>query len=100
MVFKAYDIRGVVDKELTLDLVEKIGYAISKFFKGEDVVVGMDVRTHSFKIVEALSRGLLAESNIVFIGTSTTPIVHYASYVLDRPAVMVTASHNPRSTTA
>ncbi|MEM1836991.1 MAG: phosphomannomutase/phosphoglucomutase [Pyrobaculum sp.] len=95
MVFKAYDIRGVVDKELTLDLVEKIGYAISKFFKGEDVVVGMDVRTHSFKIVEALSRGLLAESNIVFIGTSTTPIVHYASYVLDRPAVMVTASHNP-----
>lgn len=95
MVFKAYDIRGVVDKELTVDLVEKIGFAISKFFGGGDIIVGMDVRTHSFRIAEALSRGLLAGGNVVFIGTSTTPITHYASYILDRPAVMITASHNP-----
>ncbi|MEZ0248165.1 MAG: phosphomannomutase/phosphoglucomutase [Thermoproteus sp.] len=94
-VFKAYDIRGVVDKDLTIDLVEKIGYAISKFFGGEDVVLGMDVRTHSFRLAEALSRGLLAGGNVVFIGTATTPLVHYASLVLDRPAVMITASHNP-----
>ncbi|MGC9130239.1 MAG: phosphomannomutase/phosphoglucomutase [Pyrobaculum sp.] len=94
-VFKAYDIRGVVDSELTTELVEKIGYAISKFFNGEDVVVGMDVRTHSFRIAEALSRGLLAGGSIVFIGTSTTPITHFASYVLQKPAVMITASHNP-----
>ncbi|MGB9705398.1 MAG: phosphomannomutase/phosphoglucomutase, partial [Pyrobaculum sp.] len=94
-VFKAYDIRGLVDSELTTELVEKIGYAISKFFNGEDVVVGMDVRTHSFRIAEALSRGLLAGGSIVFIGTSTTPITHFASYVLQKPAVMITASHNP-----
>lgn len=94
-MFKAYDIRGVVDRELTMELVEKIGVAISKFFGGEDVVVGMDVRTHSFRIAEALSRGLLSSSNVVFIGTSTTPVTHYASYVLNKPAVMITASHNP-----
>jgi len=95
-VFKAYDIRGVVDKELTMDLVEKIGFAVSKFFMGSDVVVGMDVRLHSFRIVEALSRGLLAGGgNVIFIGTVTTPVTHYASYILRKPAVMVTASHNP-----
>ena len=94
-VFKAYDIRGVVDKELTTDIVEKIGYALAKFFNGSDVIVGMDVRTHSFRIAEALSSGLLAGGNVIFIGTSTTPATHYASYILNKPAVMVTASHNP-----
>ncbi|MEZ0320277.1 MAG: phosphomannomutase/phosphoglucomutase [Pyrobaculum sp.] len=94
-VFKAYDIRGVVDKDLTMDIVEKIGYAIAKFFNGSDVILGMDVRTHSFKIAEALSRGLLTSGNVIFIGTSTTPVAHYASYMLNKPAVMVTASHNP-----
>ncbi|AAL63013.1 phosphomannomutase (pmm) [Pyrobaculum aerophilum str. IM2] len=94
-VFKAYDIRGVVGSELTDELVEKIGYAISKFFNGSDVIVGMDVRTHSFKIAEALSRGLLAGGHVIFIGTSTTPIAHFASQTLQKPAVMITASHNP-----
>ncbi|MFN7106156.1 MAG: phosphomannomutase/phosphoglucomutase, partial [Pyrobaculum sp.] len=94
-VFKAYDIRGVVDIELTEGLVEEIGYALAQFFKGDDVIVGMDVRTHSFKIAEALSRGLLAGGNVIFIGTSTTPLTHYASHILDKPAVMITASHNP-----
>jgi len=94
-VFKAYDIRGVVDVELTMDLVEKIGFAITKFFQGSDIVVGMDVRTHSFRIVEALSRGLTAGGDVVFLGTSTTPMTHYASYTLGKPAVMITASHNP-----
>lgn len=94
-VFRAYDIRGVVDKELTTDLVEKIGYALARLFGGDDVIVGMDVRLHSFRIAEALSRGLLASSNMVFVGTVTTPAVHYASRALDRPAVMITASHNP-----
>lgn len=94
-VFKAYDIRGVVDRELTMELVEKIGYAISKFFGGGDIIVGMDVRTHSFRIAEALARGLLSGGDVIFIGTSTTPVTHYASYVLQRPAVMITASHNP-----
>jgi len=94
-VFKAYDIRGVVDRELTMDLVERIGFAVSKFFGGDDVVVGMDVRLHSFRIAEALSRGLLAGGNMLFIGTVTTPVVHYASHMLRKPAVMITASHNP-----
>ncbi|MFN3804100.1 MAG: phosphomannomutase/phosphoglucomutase [Pyrobaculum sp.] len=94
-VFKAYDIRGVVDIELTEGLVEEIGYALAQFFEGDDVVVGIDVRSHSFKIAEALSRGLLAGGNVIFIGTSTTPITHYASHILDKPAVMITASHNP-----
>ncbi len=94
-VFKAYDIRGVVGTELTEDLVEEIGYAISRFFESEEVIVGMDVRTHSFKIAEALSRGLLVGNNVIFIGTSTTPVTHFASHALDKPAVMITASHNP-----
>ena len=94
-VFKAYDVRGLVDRELTMELVEKIGYAVSKFFGGGDIVVGMDVRTHSFRIAEALARGLLSGGDVVFIGTATTPVTHYASYVLQRPAVMITASHNP-----
>jgi alpha-phosphoglucomutase (EC 5.4.2.2) len=78
-----------------MDLVERIGFAVSKFFGGDDVVVGMDVRLHSFRIAEALSRGLLAGGNMLFIGTVTTPVAHYASHVLRRPAVMITASHNP-----
>lgn len=94
-VFKAYDIRGVMDRELTMDLVERIGFAVSKFFGGDDVVVGMDVRLHSFRIAEALSRGLLAGGNMLFIGTVTTPVAHYVSHVLRKPAVMITASHNP-----
>lgn len=94
-VFKAYDIRGIYNKDLSPEIVRRIGYAVGKFFNGERILIGMDVRTHSPDVARHLIAGLLPVSDVELLGNVTTPMTHFASKVLDEPAVMITASHNP-----
>ncbi|MGC9170644.1 MAG: phosphomannomutase/phosphoglucomutase [Thermoproteus sp.] len=94
-VFKAYDIRGVYGKDLTPDLVRRIGYAVGKFFGGGKILIGMDVRTHSPDVLRHLVAGLLPVADVELLGNVTTPMTHFASRLLYEPAVMITASHNP-----
>lgn len=101
-IFKAYDIRGLVDKELTPVLVEQIGHGFGLQLGSQEahqtVAIGRDMRASSASYVEAFTRGLRAAGcSVVDIGMVTTPMLNYyvGGYDAIDGGVMVTASHNP-----
>ncbi len=95
--FKAYDIRGIYNKDFNKDTVYKIGYFLPSLLKCEYVVVGRDVRTTSDEIFEALCNGITdAGKDVWNIGLATTPMVYFATVYFQADAsVQITASHNP-----
>jgi phosphomannomutase/phosphoglucomutase len=99
-IFKAYDIRGVVDDTLTVDAVRAIGLALGAAARKvgvRETVVGRDGRLSGPKLVAALSDGFSAAGvGVVDIGMVPTPVVYYATYELGTgTGVAVTGSHNP-----
>lgn len=99
-IFKAYDIRGIVETQLTPSAVERIGkvlgsIAIEKGVKG--LVVGYDGRLTSPALAKSLINGILNTGcNVYEIGEVTTPMVYFANYELKTfSGVMITGSHNP-----
>ncbi|QOR37500.1 phosphomannomutase/phosphoglucomutase [Billgrantia diversa] len=100
-IFRAYDIRGIVDDTLTEATVEKIGRAIGSEAAARNestVVVARDGRLSGPRLSEALIRGLTAAGrDVVDIGMVPTPVLYFATHVLEGTAsgVMVTGSHNP-----
>jgi phosphomannomutase len=97
-VFKAYDIRGIYNKEFNRDDVYRIGYFIPKLLKAGKVLVGRDCRVSSDEVFEYLSKGITESGADVYdIGMSTTPMVYFAtaSHGFDA-SVQITASHNPK----
>jgi len=100
-IFRAYDIRGIVDDTLTEASVERIGRAIGSeaAARGEStVVVARDGRLSGPRLQAALTRGLNAAGrDVIDIGMVPTPVLYFATHVLDGTAsgVMVTGSHNP-----
>ena len=99
-IFKAYDIRGVVDDTLTVDAVRAIGLALGTAARKvgmRETVVGRDGRLSGPKLVAALSDGFRAAGiGVVDIGMVPTPVVYYATYELGTgTGVAVTGSHNP-----
>ena len=96
-IFKAYDVRGIYSQNLTEDVVYKIGRAFVYFLKAKDVVVGIDMRLSSPKLSKAFMKGVIEQgANAIFIGQVCTDAVYFASGFLGKPAVMFTASHNPK----
>lgn len=104
-VFKAYDIRGLVEGELSEDLAYKIGRAFVVLlrkegvdFVGKYLVVGRDMRPTSIAFEKKVVEGMLDEGvNVLKIGMVSTPVfnftcAHFSEYV---GGIMVTASHNP-----
>ncbi|MBI2640122.1 MAG: phosphomannomutase/phosphoglucomutase [Candidatus Sungbacteria bacterium] len=102
-IFKAYDIRGKVPKELNVDAARKIGNAIAVFLSRKykkqklTLFVGSDVRVSSPLLKKALIEGVTSQgSAVVDIGIVTTPLFYFAlSNSRNDGGVMVTASHNP-----
>lgn len=99
-IFREYDIRGIVDKDLTPDTVELLGKGIGTYFrqhKRKEVVLGRDCRLSSPLLSEALTRGLLSTGcHIIDLGIIPTPLLYFAIYYKKKEAgVMVTGSHNP-----
>jgi phosphomannomutase/phosphoglucomutase len=99
-IFRAYDIRGIVDKTLTVDGVYSIGLSIGSeaLEKGQTkVAIGRDGRLSGKKFIQAMSAGLRdAGCDVINIGEVTSPILYYATHVLDtKSGVMITGSHNP-----
>ncbi len=99
-IFRAYDIRGVVNQALTGELVEQIGRSVGTESreKGIDtVVVGWDGRLSSPKLADALSSGLMvAGCRVLEIGQVPTPVLYQAA--ADHGSgtgVQITGSHNP-----
>ncbi|MGE3449839.1 MAG: phosphomannomutase/phosphoglucomutase [Burkholderiales bacterium] len=99
-IFKAYDIRGIVDKTLTEEAVEAIGRGLGTLGAKKGVkrfVVGRDGRLSGPRLVAALTRGLTATGmDVTDVGVVATPVVYYATHELGTGSgVMVTGSHNP-----
>jgi phosphomannomutase/phosphoglucomutase len=99
-IFKAYDIRGIVDKTLTEAAAESVGRALATIAHGKGVkrfVVGRDGRLSGPRLVKALTRGLTAGGmDVIDIGVVATPMVYFGTFHFDTGSgVMVTGSHNP-----
>ncbi|MEQ1591025.1 MAG: phosphomannomutase/phosphoglucomutase [Thiobacillaceae bacterium] len=99
-IFKAYDIRGIVGKSLTPDIVEAIGHAIGSEAaarKQTEICIGRDGRLSGEELAAALARGIRkAGIGVVDLGMVATPMTYFAAYQLNtNSAVMVTGSHNP-----
>ena len=99
-IFRAYDIRGIADKDLTDEVVEKIGRAFGTKMirkKNKVVTVGRDVRLSSHRIQQAMMRGILSSGlDVIDVGVLPTPVLYFSIvHFKTDGSVMVTGSHNP-----
>ncbi len=100
-IFREYDIRGVVDTDLTDEVVTDLGRALGSEVRdsgGDTVVLGRDARTSSLRFREAFVDGLLdVGCSVVDIGLCTTPLLYFAanSWEDAHGLAMITGSHNP-----
>ncbi len=99
-IFREYDIRGIVDKDLIPVTVELLGKGIGSYFrqkKRKEVILGRDCRLSSPVFSEAISRGLLSTGcDIVDLGTIPTPLLYFSIYYKNQESgIMITGSHNP-----
>ena len=99
-IFKAYDIRGIVGKTVTVESTRLIGQAIGSEAierKVTRVVIGRDGRLSGPELSEALADGLRAAGvDVIDIGRVATPMLYFATHHLGtQSGVMVTGSHNP-----
>jgi phosphomannomutase len=99
-IFKAYDIRGLVDTELTPDFAFATGVAFARFLEIErepgTVVVGEDMRPSSPALAAAFSAGITSQGlDVIRIGLASTDMLYFAAGKLNVPGAMFTASHNP-----
>lgn len=95
--FKKYDIRGVVDVELTEEIAFRVGQSLAKVKSAATAVIGSDARESSPRLKQALIKGLLHQGVKVYdIGQTGTEEVYFACQHLDTDlGIEVTASHNP-----
>jgi phosphomannomutase/phosphoglucomutase len=99
-IFKAYDIRGIVGKTLTVEAVHAIGRAIGSEALAHGcgtVCIGRDGRLSGPQLADSLARGMReAGVNVIDIGQVTTPMLYFAAHHFETGSgVMVTGSHNP-----
>jgi len=99
-IFKAYDIRGIVGKTLTAEIVELIGHAIGSeaVARGQKTIaIGRDGRLSGPELLAALARGIVKSGiDVIDVGAVATPMVYFAAFHLKTDcAVMLTGSHNP-----
>ena len=96
--FKAYDIRGVYNRDFDGDDVYKIGFFLPKLLNTEKILVGFDCRTSSPEIFQRLCEGITeAGADVYQMGFATTPMVYYITASEGFEAsVQITASHNSK----
>lgn len=99
-IFRGYDIRGVVEKDLNPEIVEQIGKAYGTWLNKNGIksaVVGSDCRLSSDEYREAIIKGVTSTGIDVFdLGMTLVQIVYYGQYHFNtKGCVMVSASHNP-----
>lgn len=99
-IFRAYDIRGHADRDLSNDVIERIGYAFGTTLRraGKKLaVIGRDVRPSSArirdKLIDTVSRtGVYVRD----IGVVTTPLLYFSiRHFKTDGGIMITGSHNP-----
>jgi phosphomannomutase/phosphoglucomutase len=101
-IFREYDIRGVAERDLTDDVVERIGRGIAELI-GKQVTgaprlaVGRDCRESGPRIYAALIKGLQrGGARLLDVGVGPTPALYFGVHHLETDGgVMITGSHNP-----
>jgi phosphomannomutase/phosphoglucomutase len=99
-IFRTYDIRGVVGRSLTPELVREIGRALGTLGRSRGApvfAVCRDGRLSGPQLVAALTEGLnAAGADVIDIGMAPTPVAYFAAHHLEtRSCVAVSGSHNP-----
>ncbi|MCK5033209.1 MAG: phosphomannomutase, partial [Calditrichia bacterium] len=99
-IFREYDIRGVVDQDLTDEVVEQIGKGFSTYITeqgAKSVSVGGDVRLSTNRFLKHLIKGLTSSGiDVINIGQVPTPVQYFSMHELNVDAgIMITGSHNP-----
>ena len=99
-IYREYDIRGVVDKDLTPAIVMRMGQGFGTYMIQHNklnLVVGRDGRLSSKSFAEALTEGILSTGcHVTDIGLCPTPVYYFSIFHLDKDGGMVvTGSHNP-----
>lgn len=99
-IFRAYDIRGLADEELTDENCIAIGQAIGSMALEQNqtkIIVAADGRHSSPRIRDAMIEGLKNSGiSVIDIGIQPTPLMYFATHQLDtQSGVIITGSHNP-----
>jgi len=99
-IFREYDIRGLVDKDLTADVAESLGKGLGTMVRrsrGSSVAVGRDCRESSTRFRRSLCDGLTSVGiEVTDIGVVPTPLTYFAANTLPVDGLaMITGSHNP-----
>lgn len=99
-IFRAYDIRGIVDEQLTEDAVYTIGKAVGSLAQAngqQKMVIARDGRLSGPTLIQALRAGIQSSGcDVIDIGAVPTPVLYYATNILEtQSGVMLTGSHNP-----
>jgi phosphomannomutase len=99
-IIKAYDIRGLVDGQVTPDFAFALGCSYAKFLEEErepsTVVIGEDMRPSSPLLATAFADGVTSMGfDVIRIGLASTDMLYFAAGKLNLPGAMFTASHNP-----
>ncbi len=100
-MFREYDIRGIVEKDMTIEDVLLIGKSVGSFLKARGcskLNVGRDCRLSSKRYSEKIIEGLRSTGcDVIDIGVCPTPVFYFSiQHFAAEGGVMVTASHNPK----
>lgn len=101
-IFREYDIRGIVGKDLDEDVMEQLGRAYAVYMRRKckhgTVAVGRDGRVSSKSLSRALTDGIMAGGlNVIDIGEGPTPLLYFALFNLKVDGgIQITGSHNPK----
>ncbi len=99
-IFRKYDVRGIVDEDLTEPFARLLGQAYGTFIVragGSTVALGRDCRLHSERLAAAFENGVASTGlEVVRVGVVPSPLLYFAVHYLDLDGgVQITGSHNP-----
>lgn len=97
-VFRAYDIRGIIQKEITPEFMRKLGQVFVTLYNIKEVVVGYDARPSSQEFTPYFVEGVTSQgANVRMLGMEPSELVTGTAGELGiKHAAIITASHNPQ----
>ena len=101
-IFRAYDIRGIVDEALTEEGIFHIGKAIGSHIIAEgrtSILTARDGRISGPRLLDEFQKGVMSSGcNVIDIGEVPTPLLYFSTFKTNiSDGVMLTGSHNPKN---
>ena len=101
-IFRAYDIRGIVDEALTEEGIFKIGKAIGSYILSEgrsSILTARDGRISGPRLLNQFQKGVMSSGcDVIDIGEVPTPLLYFSTFKTNiTDGVMLTGSHNPKN---